>query len=181
MKYIALILLTWFSTNQVGQEIYVCKNAKISLYSEAPLENIDASSAKAVSVFNATTGDLSFSLPIRSLQFQKALMQEHFNENYMESDKYPNATFKGKVSQKISGTQDGTFAVNVTGVLEVHGVKQNRTIPGKITVSKGVVSLSSEFMVLCKDHNIEIPQIVFKKIAESIQIKVAATYEAYKK
>ncbi|WP_158825453.1 YceI family protein [Mucilaginibacter lacusdianchii] len=181
MKYIALILLVWLGNNQAKQETYVCKNAKISLFSKAPLEDIDATSTQGTSVYNATTGDLAFSLPIRSLQFQKSMMQEHFNENYMESDKYPNATFKGRIQEKIDTEKDGTYPVNVNGVLDVHGVKQNRSIKGTITINKGTVSMASDFMVQCKDHRIDIPQLVFKKIAESIQIKVAATYAAYKK
>ncbi|MDN5289472.1 MAG: polyisoprenoid-binding protein [Mucilaginibacter sp.] len=181
MKYIALILLVWFSNNQTSQDIYVCKNAKINLFSSAPLEDIDATSNGGTSVFNASTGDLAFSVPIRSFQFQKSLMQEHFNENYMESDKFPNASFKGKVQEKIDVQKDGSFPVNVTGVFEVHGVKQNRTIKGTINISKGAVSLSSAFTVACKDHQIEIPKLVFQKIAETIQVKVAANYTAYKK
>jgi hypothetical protein len=181
MKYIALILLVWFSNNQAGQDTYVCKNAKISLFSSAPLEDIDATSNSGTSVFNASTGDLAFLVPIRTLQFQKSLMQEHFNENYMESDKFPNASFKGKLQEKIDVQKDGAYPVTVTGVLDVHGVKQTRTIKGTITVNKGNVSLASAFTVACKDHQIEIPKLVFQKIAETIQVKVAAGYSIYKK
>ena len=99
MKYIAIILIAWLHINQAVQGTYVCKNAKVSIFSKAPLEDIDASSQKGTSVFNASTGDLAFSVPIRSFTFEKSLMQEHFNENYMESDKYPNALFKGKIQQ----------------------------------------------------------------------------------
>jgi polyisoprenoid-binding protein YceI len=180
MKYIAIILLVWFS-NQASQDTYVCKNAKISLFSKAPLEDIDATSNTGTSVLNVTTGDMAFSVPIRSFTFEKSLMQEHFNENYMESDKYPNATFKGKIQEKLDVTKDGSYPVNAAGVFEVHGVKQTRTLKGTVTVSKGVVSLASTFIVACKDHNIEIPQLVFQKIAETIQIKVAASYTLYKK
>jgi polyisoprenoid-binding protein YceI len=176
MKYIAFILLAWFSTNQAGQETYVCKNAKISLFSKAPLEDIDAESVKGTSVFNAAKGELAFSVSIRSFQFQKSLMQEHFNENYMESDRYPNASFRGQILEKPDFSKNGTYPVNVKGTLEVHGVKQNRTIPGKITVNNGAIGMTSTFLVLCKDHQIEIPKLVFQKIAESIQVQVAANY-----
>src|ERR1700760_2604685 len=99
MKIISLILLAGLSMfNQASQGVYVCKNANITLFSKAPIEDIEAKSAKGTSVYNATTGDLAFNLPINTFVFQKSLMQEHFNENYMESDKYPTATFKGKVS-----------------------------------------------------------------------------------
>ena len=175
MKHIAFILLAWLSY-QAGQDTYVCKNAKISIFSKAPLEDIDAASNKGTSVFNAATNEIAFSVPMRSLQFQKSLMQEHFNENYMESDKYPNASFKGQIQEKFDCSKNGIYVVNVNGVLDVHGVKQNRTIPGKITVNNGVVSITAEFNVQCKDHKIEIPKLVFEKIAETIRVKVAATY-----
>jgi hypothetical protein len=180
MKYIGLILLVWFSTNQAGQDIYACKNAVVTLYSKAPIEDIDARSDKGTSVFNTATGELAFSVPIRSFKFDKARMQEHFNENYMESDKYPQANFKGKINEKPDVTKDGTYPVTAAGIFEVHGVKQTRTITGKLTVNNGAISLSSEFMVACKDHKIDIPQLVFHNIAETIRVQVNATYTPYK-
>lgn len=181
MKYISVILLAWLSIAQAGQGTYVCKNAHINLFSSAPIEDIEANSNEAVSVYNAATGELDFSLPIRSLHFPKSLMEEHFNENYMESDKYPKATFKGKVQSPPDLSKDGTYPVSVAGELSVHGVTQNRTINGAIKVANGVVSMTSEFMVKCADHHIDIPQIVFHNIAESIRIRVSATYSLYKK
>ena len=182
MKHISIILLAWMSIiNQAGQGIFVCKNANISLYSSAPIEDIKANTSKGTSVYNADTGDLAFSVNIRSFQFEKSLMQEHFNDDYMESDKYPAATFKGKVNEHPDLTKDGTYPITVTGDLTVHGVTQNRTIPGKLTVSGGAVSMTSEFMVKCADHHISIPAIVFHNIAESLKINVSAAYTPYKK
>jgi len=182
MKTIAFILIAGLSIfSQAGQGTYVCKNARISLYSEAPIENISAKSDKGTSVYNSATGDIAFKVPISSFVFQKSLMQEHFNENYMESDKYPTASFAGKVSGTVDVSKDGSYPVSAAGVLTVHGVSQNRTIPGTISVKGGVVSLSSEFMVKCADHKITIPTIVFHNIAETIKINVSATYDAYKK
>ncbi len=182
MKHISIILLATMSIFiQAGQGLYVCKNANISLYSKAPIEDIEAKSSTGTSVFNAATGDLAFSVQIRSFVFPKSLMQEHFNENYMESDKYPQATFKGKITEHPDLTKDGTYPVTATGDLTVHGVTQNRTITGKITVAGGTISLTSEFMVKCADHKITIPQLVFHNIAESIRLQVAATYTSYKK
>jgi polyisoprenoid-binding protein YceI len=181
MKTISIILLAWMSIiNQAGQELYVCKNAKISLYSEAPIEDISAETATGTSVFNASTGDIAFSVNIRSFTFPKSLMQEHFNTDYMESDKYPKATFKGKIQQQIDVTKNGTYPVTATGDLTVHGVTKNRSITGKVTVDNGTVTITSEFTVKCADHNITIPRLVFHNIAESIQMKVNATYSPYK-
>ena len=180
MKYISIILLAWMSINQAGQDIYVSKNAKISLYSSAPIEDIKAVTSTAASVYNASTGELDFSVAISSFKFEKELMQEHFNSDYMESDKFPKATFKGKVQETIDVTKDGTYPITVTGELTVHGVTQKRTIPGKLVIKSGVIGMSSEFIVKCADHHISIPQMVFHNIAESIQMNVSATYTPYK-
>lgn len=180
MKHIGLILLAWFVINQAGQDIYVCKNVAVSLFSKAPMEDIDATTNKGSSVFNATTGEVAFSIPIRSFKFDKALMQEHFNENYMESEKFPDASFHGKIAEKIPIDKNGNYAVNATGLLTVHGVKQTRTIAGNIIVNNGAVTLNAEFIVTCKDHQIDIPTLVFQKIAEHIKIHVAAHYSPYK-
>jgi hypothetical protein len=179
MKHISIILLAWLGIYQAGGDIYTCKNASISMYSKAPIEDIEAKSATGTSVYNSATGDIAFSVAIKSLKFPKSLMQEHFNENYMESDKYPNAVFKGKVQEHPDLSKDGTYNVSATGDLDVHGVKQTRTIPGTITVKGGIVSLNAEFMVKCVDHRITIPTLVFHNIAESIKIQVAATYNKY--
>lgn len=181
MKYITVILLAWMMVNQAGQDIYTCKTAKINLYSSAPIEDIEANATTGVSVYNAGTGELEFSVPIRAFHFPKSLMEEHFNENYIESDKYPKATFKGKIQEKPDLSKDGTYPVTAVGDFQVHGVTQSRTITGNLKVSNGVVTMTSEFMVKCVDHHIDIPQIVFHHIAESIRIRVSATYTAYKK
>ena len=181
MKQLTIILLTWLGVfSQAGQGLYTCKNAYISIYSSAPLEDISAETSTGQSVFNAATGELVFSLNIRSLTFKKSLMQEHFNTDYMESDKYPKATFKGKIQEHIDVTKDGTYPVTAVGELEVHGVKQQRSVPGKIIVAGGTVKMTSEFMVKCADHHIDIPRLVFHNIAESIKVTVNATYTAYK-
>jgi YceI-like domain len=176
MKNLVMILLAWISIHQAGQDNYTCKNATISLYSEAPIENISASTSSGLSVFTPSTGDLRFSVNISSFKFPKSLMQEHFNSDYMESDKYPRATFTGKIQEHIDPTKNGTYPVTAVGELDVHGVKQNRTVPGTITVNNGAITMKSEFMVKCADHHIDIPKIVFHNIAESIKMNVTAVY-----
>lgn len=179
MKYFGLLILAWFGINQAGQEIFVCKNAAVSLYSKAPIEDIEAQSTKGVSVFNASTGEIAFNVPIRSFVFDKALMQEHFNENYMESDKYPQASFKGNLTDKPDLTKDGSYPVSATGIFLIHGVKQTRTIKGILAVNKGSVILNAEFMVACKDHQIQVPTLVFQHIAETIRVRVSANYSPF--
>ena len=180
MKHISIILLAWMSLFQTGQGLYMCKNAEISLFSSAPIEDIAAKTNSGQSVYNSGTGDLVFSVAINTFKFPKSLMQEHFNSDYLESDKYPHATFKGKIQEHPDLTKNGTYPITVTGVLDVHNVKQNRTIPGTLTVNNGTITMKSEFMVKCVDHHIDIPRLVFHNIAESIKMNVTATYTAAK-
>ena len=175
MKFICILLLALIIPKQNGGNLYLCKNAKIIIYSSALIEDIKAESNVGLSVFNPTTGELNFSLLISSLQFEKAFMQQHFNSDYMESDKYPRAIFKGKVQEHVDVTTNGSYPVTVTGTFTVHGVTKSRTITGTITVKNGIVSMTSEFMVNCADHHIDIPQILFYHIAENIKVTVSAT------
>lgn len=181
MKYIFITLFSFLSINQAGQDLYVSKNARITFFSSALIEDIKAETVKAVSVFSAATNELDFSVAISSFQFDKAFMQQHFNSDYMESDKYPRAIFKGKLLEHVDVTKDGTYPVNARGELTVHGITQTRTIPGTFMVKNGVITMTSEFMVKCADHQIDIPQILFYHIAEVIKVNVSAVYSPYKK
>lgn len=182
MKFFYMILTAWMSfIYQAGQDIYACKNARIELYSTAPIEDIKATSNAGISVYNAATGELAFNITIRSFRFRKALMEEHFNENYMESEKFPQAVFKGKIENPVKPDVDGEYPVTVNGVLTVHGVSQKRSISGTLLIQNGVINIASEFQVKCADHQIEIPRLVFQNIAESIRVQLAASYTAYKK
>ena len=106
-------------------------------------------------------------------------MQQHFNSDYMESDKFPRAIFKGKIQEPVDITRDGTHSITVAGELTVHGVSRQRTVQGMLTVKNGVINMTSEFYVKCGDHRIDIPQILFYHIAENIRVNVSATYTAY--
>ena len=181
MKYIFIILFSFLSINQAGQDLYVSKNARITFFSSALIEDIKAETTAGVSVFNAVTNELDFSVAISSFQFEKAFMQQHFNSDYMESDKYPRAIFKGKLQEHVDVTKDGTYPVNARGELTVHGITQTRTIPGTLIIKNGVITMTSEFMVKCADHHIDIPQILFYHIAEVIKVNVSAVYSPYKK
>ncbi|HTH82894.1 MAG TPA: YceI family protein [Mucilaginibacter sp.] len=179
MKIICAILLALLSINRDAPDLYASKNARISIFSHALIEDIRAVSQTGISVYNPATGELNFSLPISSLQFAKAFMQQHFNSDYMESDKYPRAVFKGKVQEHIDLTKDGSYPVNVTGELTVHGITKTRTVQGSISIKNGTISMVSEFIVQCSDHHIDIPQILFYHIAENIKVNVSATYNLY--
>lgn len=174
LSFAVFVLL---SSQLFAQKTYT-KNGNISFFSKSPLENIDAKNNQVMSVLNTQTGDMQFSVIIKAFHFKKALMEEHFNENYMESTKYPKATFKGIVSDisKINFTKDGIYNVSVSGDLTIHGVTNKITAPGQINIRNGVTSASSKFKVKLADYNIRIPKVVKDNIAEKIDITVACTY-----
>lgn len=183
MKSLLLFLLLTWAIKPASEDparLFVSKSVKTTIYSEAPLENIEATSTTGVSIINTQTREVQFNIPIRSFNFRKKLMQEHFNENYMESDKYPHAKFKGKINEAIDFSVNGTYPVSTTGELEVHGVKRPRTINGTITVNENSISISSKFETKVADHDIKIPQLVFRNIAETIQVTVSGTFTPYK-
>ncbi|HEY0056027.1 MAG TPA: YceI family protein [Pedobacter sp.] len=151
------------------------KSVKVRFFSSTPIEDIKAVSQKGVAVLVAKTGEMAFQIPIKSFEFARGLMQEHFNENYMESNKYPFAKFSGKLNQPVDLTKDGEYNVTAAGLLSMHGVSKQRSIPGKIKVSNGNVQLITSFEVACVDHNIKIPKLVITKVAEVVKVDVDAT------
>lgn len=167
-----------------GAQKYFTKTGKISFYSETPVEKIEAHNNRVASVLDAASGKLEFSALITAFEFEKALMQEHFNENYMESTKYPKATFKGTITnmKDITLDKDGTYNATVKGDMTIHGVTKNITEKATITVKGGKISAVASFNVALKDYKIAIPSAVGQKLAEVIQVKVnIASYEPLKK
>jgi len=164
-----------------AQDVQTSKAINVRFFSSASLEDIEASTQNGTSVITTAKNDFFFLVPIKSFSFKSSLMQEHFNENYMESDKFPDARFTGKVNEDIDWKKDGTTNVTVTGKLTVHGVDKDRTIPGTITVKNGVVSINAKFDIACKDHGIKIPSMLAEKVAEIVNVTVSGTYAPYVK
>jgi len=175
--FFTLILMA-VSTGVQAQK-YFTREGKVSFTSEAPLENIEGHNSNATSVIDISSGRMEFAILIKAFQFKKALMQEHFNENYLESDKYPKATFKGNITNidVIDLTKDGEYEVNVKGDLTIHGETKAIESPGKIIVKDGQISASASFEVEVADFKIEIPAIVRDNIAKIVQINIAVNYE----
>ncbi len=163
-----------------AQSTFVSKNVKADFFSKTAIEDISAKNTTGTSVYLPNKGDIQFSLGIKAFTFPIALMQEHFNENYMESDKFPTASFKGKLDKVIDLSKDGEYDVKATGKLLIHGVEKDRIIDGKVIVKNGIPSMTTSFKVKCVDHDIDIPKIVTAKIAESLDVNVATTYSVYK-
>ena len=180
MKKIILIsALFAFMNTPASSQVYYTKNGNVSFFSKTVLENIDAENNQVISVLNTETGILQFTLLNHAFHFPKAKMEADFNQDYMESDKYPRSTFKGTISNlsEINFNKDGSYPVNVNGDLTIHGVTKKISIPGTITIKNGSISATSSFNVLVNDYRIKIPSIVSNKIGESIEIKVACNYQ----
>jgi polyisoprenoid-binding protein YceI len=158
----------------VAAQDYLSSNeGYIHFKSEAPLELIEASADKLKGVINPEEHTFAFSIEIAQLNgFNSALQREHFNENYMESHKFPTANFSGKFIEKIDFEQEGKYKVRAKGVLNIHGVAMERIIKGEIVVKENMIEIQSEFTVLLEDHSISVPKIVFNKIAKLIDVTV---------
>lgn len=161
-----------------GQNVLKSNAVKIGFFSSTPIEDIKAASDNGISVIVPKSKDVVFQVNIKSFEFSNKLMQQHFNESYLESDKYPTATFKGKIQETIDFTKLGTYPVTVKGKLKIHGVERDRTIRGTLIITNTEVNLNSAFDVACANHDIKIPSVVFKKIAEVIKVNINSTYKS---
>ncbi|MBL7962308.1 MAG: YceI family protein [Flavobacteriales bacterium] len=172
---ILLATLALLPLSLAAQERYMSRTGHASFFSETKMENIEAHNHKATAVFDASTGAIEMSMLIKAFEFEKALMQEHFNENYMESEKFPKATFKGTVSGLPAGalTKPGSFDVEVKGELTIHGVTRTVTEKARFIVDgKGGIKAECAFKVKPEDHGIKIPGAVRNNIAEIIEVKL---------
>ena len=177
-SFVTCFVLVLSGLNLQAQIIFT-RSAEITFFSEAPLENIEAVNNTATSVIDTENNRLEFAALIRAFQFEKALMQEHFNENYMESNSFPKATFKGQFSNvdEIDWSADGSYEVTVSGDLNIHGVTHNITAPGTIQITNGLVNANSVFTVAVADYGIEIPNVVKDNIAKEVEIRVNVDYQ----
>lgn len=180
-KIILIIALTVFFENILKAQIYQSSSSVVTFFSETPLENIDATNKASVSVLNVNNGQIVFKVPIESFSFKNALMQEHFNENYMESAKFPNGEFKGSIQEKIEIYKEGIFPVTISGIFKIHGVEKAEKLTGTLTVKDNKLTLNGDFSIALVDYKIEVPKIVYEKIAEKIAVKVKVEYLPYQK
>lgn len=179
---VLIIFMATFSLHGLSQMLF-SRNAKISFFSKAPLENIEAANNEVTTFLDTQKGEFAFVVLIRSFKFKKALMEEHFNENYLGSNKFPKANFKGIISDisNIDFSRDGNYNVIVKGDLFIHGVTKNIEAPGTIIISHGIISAVSKFSVRVKDFDIKIPSAVINNIAEVVEVSVDCKYEPFKR
>lgn len=173
-KVLAIVVIVMMSSSLTFAQKYFTKNGNVTFFSKAPLEDIKAVNKKAVCVIDAGTGAMEFAVLMKAFEFEKALMQEHFNENYVESDTYPKGTFKGKITNvsSVNFTTDGSYPVTIAGKMTIHGITKDVTAKGSIVVAGGKINGISEFTLLVADYDIEIPSVVKDKISKSIKITV---------
>ncbi|HEX8515374.1 MAG TPA: YceI family protein [Bacteroidia bacterium] len=181
MKKIILSLIVLSFSGAASAQIFIAKNCDISFFSSSPLEDIEAVNKACKPIINTATNDVQMKIAISAFQFEKPLMQEHFNENYMETEKFPNAVFKGKINEKVDWTKDGEYKVTVTGKLLIHGVEKDRTLDGLVKVKGQEINISSKFKIHIEDHGIKVPSLYVQNIAEDVEVKLNANLEPYKK
>jgi hypothetical protein len=151
-------------------QLFIGEKSKLSFFSSTSLENIDAVNSSVKPLFNSKTGAFAIQARQTDFKFKSSFMQEHYNENYIESEKFPFAVFIGKVNEGIDYTRDGVYEVSMTGKLSMHGVELPRVIKGTITIKGEAISMDSKFDVKVADHNIKVPTLYVAKIAEVIEV-----------
>lgn len=177
------VLFSLLTMQGMSQERYFTRNGKVSFYSDAPAEKIEAHNAQATSVMDVTTGNFEFAVLMKAFEFEKALMMEHFHENYAESDKYPKSVFKGSITNMatVNLLKDGKYPVQYKGAMTLHGVTKEISGSGTLEVKGGKIITNSTFMIPLADYNIQIPALVKDKVAKEVKIVVNAAYDKFNK
>jgi polyisoprenoid-binding protein YceI len=173
-RLIFIVGLLTIGITPIFAQTYMTRTGKISFNASAPgsLEKVEAINNEVANILDTKTGNIVFQVPVKSFKFERELMQEHFNENYMESDKYPRSDFKGTIGNmaEINFTKDGTYNAKVTGKLTIHGVTKDVAVPGAIIIKGNTVKESAKFIVKLHDYNIDIPGVVSDKIGKEATI-----------
>jgi polyisoprenoid-binding protein YceI len=183
MKKIILSIALLASVSATQAQKYFTRNGHLGFFSKTNMEDIKANNESVTYIVDWTTGEIQISALQTNFKFEKALMQEHYNENYVESTKFPKATFKGKIENvnAINIKKDGTYTANVSGSLDIHGVSKYYTTKATFKVSGGHVVAETKFNVKCADHNIKIEANLKNNISESIEISAKADLTELKK
>jgi hypothetical protein len=157
-----------------AQNKYYTRSGKIVFFSKAPIENIKAVNNQVSCIYEIESNRIVANVLISAFEFEKSLMQQHFNENYLESDKFPKATFKGKLLniQDIDFKSNWVKNTEFEGDLTIHGVGRKMKSPVNLKLENGVLYVSSEFYIALTDFNIKVPNTVINNIAEKINVKV---------
>lgn len=171
------LTLGWCSAP--AQSRFIDRGGYASFFSSAPMEDIKAETQQVVSILDLKEGKIVATMLMRSFNFRKALMQEHFNENYVESSKYPKASFMGTVTnmEELDLKKDGKYTLDVKGEITLHGVTMPLEVKAEATVSNGALQARAVFPLTVKDFKIEVPRLVVDNIAEVVEVTVAFNYK----
>ena len=181
-KGIVSCCLILMAASLMAQDKFFTKSGNIQFASKGAIETIEATHRSVTCVLDSKTGDIQFAVLMKGFEFRKALMQEHFNENYVESDKYPKAEFRGQIANnsEVNYAKDGTYTVHIKGKLTLHGQTKDVEADGKITVKDGKLQASSKFKILMSEYGIDIPGTVTQNMSDTINITVSCTLEPLK-
>ena len=171
MNKFAILLLFLAVQPALGQQAYSTKSGRISFNASTPLEDIQAENSRVSAILVADTGDLGLVILIQDFVFPRALMQEHFNENYMESGRYPKATFRGGLYPVPDPGKLEGYKGEARGTLTMHGVSREVSLPVRLLMKNNTLRLASAFIVRPEDYEIEVPKLLFKKIAREVSVE----------
>jgi polyisoprenoid-binding protein YceI len=166
----------------MAQDKFFTKSGNIQFSSKGVIETIEATHRSVTCVLDSKTGDIQFAVLMKGFEFRKAMMQEHFNENYVESDKYPKSEFRGQITNnsEVNYAKDGSYTVHIKGKLTLHGQTKDVEADGKITVKDGKLIAASKFKILMSEYDIDIPGSVAENMSDTINITVNCTLEPLK-
>lgn len=181
MKKINVLLLTFFAINTLFAQNtkYFTRNATISFTSVAPMEKIVSKNSQVNCILNTQTNDLALKVVVKSFEFEKQAMADHFYNDYLQADKFPNATFEGKITNTVDYTKNGKYDVMVDGKLTIHGVTKAVKQKANIEVKDGKIIAKSNFSILLSDYGITVPNDYLKKISNTVELKIDATMTPY--
>ncbi|MEN8798785.1 MAG: YceI family protein [Flavobacteriaceae bacterium] len=172
LNIILTMLLGWNVFIQTGERFKTDKG-EININASTPLEDINALNSTVNAILDPATGNFAVVMLVKEFEFDRKLMQEHFNENYMESERYPKATFSGSIQEfEISNLKSSPSKFRINGKISIHGVTRSLNADIQISKTKEGITLSSNFLIRPEDHGIEVPKIVFQKIAQEVEISV---------
>jgi hypothetical protein len=178
MKRLSMFFFLLSVALTLNAQKYMTKNGYIGFFSHTPMEDIKADNNQVAAVLDISTGDMVFQALVKSFHFDRALMEEHFNENYMESDKFPKSSFKGKITNlaAVNFSKNGTYDVTVEGDLTIHDVTNKISTKGTVEVVTGGINATSKFNIVPEDYKIAIPGVVREKINKNLEVTVTMKY-----
>jgi len=178
MKNALILVLLTAGTFSLSAQKYMTKNGYIGFFSHTAMEDIKGDNNQVAGILDVGTGEMVFQVLIKSFHFDRALLEEHFNENYMDSEKYPKSSFKGKITNlsKVDFKKEGTYEVDVEGDLTIRDVTKKVTVKGTLDVIAGGLNANTKFKIVPEDFNISIPGVVREKIAKDLEVTVVMKY-----